>query len=132
MSQPLLLDTHVYVWALTAPDRLSATARTALAQRDREVLISAATVWEMAIKHRAGRWPEAEVLLDQHGAHTKRLGARSLPISSADAVRAGRLPWSHKDPFDRMLVAQALLSQAVLVSKDVAFTREALGVQVLW
>ena len=54
----LLLDTHAYVWALTAPDRLSSRARSAIEQPSNAVLVSAATVWEMAIKHRAGKWPE--------------------------------------------------------------------------
>ena len=87
----LLLDTHAYVWSLTDPDRLSARARTAIQAPSNVVLVSAATAWEMAIKYRAGTWPEAEILLTQHGDLVSRLGAQSLDISDADAVRAGSL-----------------------------------------
>ena len=117
----LLLDTHAYVWALTNPDRLSDRARTAIETPTNTVLVSAATVWEIAIKHRAGKWPEAEILLAQHDALTSRLGAQPLDINAADAIRAGSLDWDHADPFDRMLAAQSLLHQAALVTRDKAF-----------
>lgn len=72
----LLLDTHAYVWALTEPARLSRRARTAIEASSNAVLVSAATAWEMAIKHRAGKWPEAEILLAQHDDLTSRLARR--------------------------------------------------------
>ncbi len=127
----LLLDTHAYVWALTAPDRLSSRARSAIQQPSNAVLVSAATVWEMAIKHRAGKWPEAELLLAQHHDLVSRLGAQSLDISAADAIRAGTLDWDHSDPFDRMLAAQSLLRQATLVTRDAAFA-ELRGLTAVW
>ena len=117
----LLLDTHAYVWALTDPDRLSDRARTAIETPTNTVLVSAATAWEIAIKHRAGKWPEADILLAQHDALTSRLGAQRLDINAADAIRAGSLDWDHADPFDRMLAAQSLLQQAALVTGDKAF-----------
>lgn len=127
----LLLDTHAYVWALTAPERLSPPAREAIETANNVLLVSAATAWEMAIKHRAGKWPEAEVLLSQHDDLTGRLGARRLDISSADAIRAGGLRWDHGDPFDRILAAQALLSDATLVTRDRAFS-ELRGLRIIW
>jgi PIN domain nuclease of toxin-antitoxin system len=127
----LLLDTHAYVWALTDPDRLSGRARNAIETPGNAVLVSAATVWEMAIKHRAGKWPEAEILLAQHGDLTSRLGAQSLDISVADAIRAGTLDWDHADPFDRMLAAQSLLHQAALVTRDAAFG-DLRGLSIIW
>ena len=127
----LLLDTHAYVWALTDPDRLSDRARTAIEAPSNSVLVSAATAWEMAIKHRAGKWPEAEVLLAQHDDLTNRLGAQSLDISAADAIRAGSLNWEHADPFDRMLAAQSLLHQAALVTRDAAFGHLR-GLTIIW
>jgi len=127
----LLLDTHAYVWAVTAPGELSAPARAAVADPTNVLLVSAASVWEMAIKHRAGRWPEADLLLGQHDDLCSRLGARALPISAADAIRAGGLNWSHADPFDRMLAAQALLAQATLVTRDGVFERLT-GLALLW
>ena len=117
----LLLDTHAYVWALTDPDRLSDRARTAIETPTNTVLVSAATAWEIAIKHRAGKWPEAEILLAQHDALISRLGAQPLGINAAGAIRAGSLRWDHPDPFDRMLAAQSLLHQAALVTRDKAF-----------
>lgn len=127
----LLLDTHAYVWALTDPDRLSGRARTAIEEPSNAVLVSAATAWEMAIKHRVGRWPEAEILLAQHNDLTSRLGAQSLDISAADAIRAGSLDWDHADPFDRMLAAQSLLHQAALVTRDAAFGHLR-GLSIIW
>jgi PIN domain nuclease of toxin-antitoxin system len=127
----LLLDTHAYVWALTAPDRLSDRARTAITDVGNQLLVSAASMWEMAIKHRAGRWPAAEPLLGQHDMYCKRLGAEQQPISALDAIRAGGMTWSHADPFDRMLAAQAMLGQATLVTRDEVFA-ELPGLQTLW
>lgn len=127
----LLLDTHAYVWAVTAPHLLSDRAATAIADHANTLLVSAASAWEMAIKHRAGQWPEAEVLLDQHDSVVERLGARTQPISAADAIRAGGLSWAHSDPFDRMLAAQALLHSATLVTRDQAFA-QVIGIPLLW
>ena len=117
----LLLDPHAYVWALTDPDRLSRRARTAIESPSNALLVSAATAWEMAIKHRAGKWPEAEILLAQHNDLTSRLGAESLDISPADAIRDGSLVWDHADPVDRTLAAQSPLHQAPPVTRTPAF-----------
>jgi len=127
----LLLDTHAYVWALTEPARLSRRARTAIEASSNAVLVSAATAWEMAIKHRAGKWPEAEILLAQHDDLTSRLGTQTLDISAADAIRAGSLDWDHADPFDRMLAAQSLLHRAALVTRDAAFNHLR-GLTIVW
>ncbi|HUG84565.1 MAG TPA: type II toxin-antitoxin system VapC family toxin [Euzebya sp.] len=127
----LLLDTHTYVWAVTAPDLLSDSAREAIADPANTLLLSAASTWEMAIKHHAGRWPEAEILLRQHDDLARRLGAVQHPITAADAIRAGALTWAHRDPFDRMLAAQTFLSQATLVTRDDAFG-ELSGLPTLW
>jgi PIN domain nuclease of toxin-antitoxin system len=127
----LLLDTHAYAWAVTAPEALSEAARNAIGDTANTLLVSAATAWEMAIKHRAGKWPEAATLLAQHDTSCARLGAGLHPISHADALRAGALSWAHNDPFDRMLAAQALLLNATLVSRDAAFA-EFPGLTVLW
>jgi PIN domain nuclease of toxin-antitoxin system len=127
----LLLDTHAYVWALTEPRRLSDRARAAIEAPSNIVLVSAATAWEMAIKYRAGKWPEAEILLAQHDDLTSALGARSLDISAADAIRAGSLDWDHGDPFDRMLAAQSLRQQAAMVTRDAVFGHLR-GLSIIW
>lgn len=127
----VLLDTHAYVWALTAPDRLSDPARQAIQTPTNTLLVSAATAWEMAIKNRAGKWPEADLLLSQHDDLTYRLGAQRLDITAEAAIRAGALEWPHPDPFDRMLAAQSLLTHARLVTRDKAF-RDLTGLQTIW
>ena len=119
------------MWALTDPERLSARARTAIEAPSNALFVSAATAWEMAVKHRAGTWPEAEILLTQHADLVSRLGAKSLDISAIDAVRAGSLDWHHADPFDRMLAAQSLLHQASLLTRDAAFG-DLRGLSVIW
>jgi PIN domain nuclease of toxin-antitoxin system len=127
----LLLDTHAYVWAVSAPDRLSPAARRAIEDRRRTVLVSAATAWEMAIKHRAGRWPEAAVLLRQHDELCRQLAAEQLPVTSRHAITAGGLSWQHPDPFDRVLAAQAIDAGATLVTRDAVFS-ELAGLATLW
>jgi PIN domain nuclease of toxin-antitoxin system len=127
----LLLDTHAYVWALTDPDRLSDRARTAIEAPANVLFVSAASAWEMAIKYRAGKWPEAEILLAQHDDLTGRLGAQPLDISAADARRAGNLDWEHTDPFDRMLAAQSLMHHATLLTRDAAFG-DLRGLTIVW
>lgn len=127
----VLLDTHAYVWALTAAERLGPAAEPLLRDRSTRLLVSAATAWEMAIKHRAGRWPEVEPLLAQHGRLVSRLGAEMLPIDSEDALVAGSMTWEHRDPFDRVLAAQALRRDLRLLSRDAAFAAVH-GLRVVW
>ena len=127
----LLLDTHAYVWAVTEPARLSSTARDLLNDATTGVLVSAATAWEMAIKHRAGKWPEVEPLLRSHDDLLDRLRAGSLPMDADDALAAGGLSWSHGDPFDRMIAAQAVRRGLTLLSRDTAF-RDLAGLFVVW
>lgn len=117
----VLLDTHAFVWAVTAPDRLSATAREVITDRSTALLVSAVTAWEVSIKHRLGRWPEVAVLIRQYDIVAGRLGATHLPLSSEHALAAGGLEWDHADPFDRALAAQAMREGVPLVSRDAAF-----------
>jgi PIN domain nuclease of toxin-antitoxin system len=127
----LLLDTHAFVWATSEPGRLSTPARERIADRGTQILVSAATAWEVAIKHRAGRWPEAEPLLAAFEEIVDRLGAQHLDMRWSHARRAGGLRWDHPDPFDRMLAAQAMLVDAALVTGDEAFAAVA-GLDLLW
>jgi PIN domain nuclease of toxin-antitoxin system len=127
----VLLDTHAFVWAVTAPDRLSGAARELISDPGVPLLVSAATAWELAIKHRAGRWPEVSVLIRQYDRIAARLGADHLPLSSDHALAAGGLEWEHTDPFDRALAAQAMREGVVLISKDRAFA-DVPGLAVVW
>lgn len=121
MAVGMLLDTHAFVWAVAAPDRLSSHALEVIADPTVALLVSAATAWEISIKHRSGRWPEVAPLLSQFARLTKDLGATHLPITSEHALSAGSLDWQHTDPFDRALAAQAMSEGVALISKDPAF-----------
>ena len=126
----MLLDTHAFLWWLTDSPKLSVPARRAIATETNEVLVSAATAWEIATKYRLGRLPGVEpVALDIAGTITSQ-NFEQLPITVADAARAGALPGPHRDPFDRMIVAQALSGNLALVSIDSVVDQY--GVQRLW
>lgn len=127
----LLLDTHAFVWAVGAPTRLSETARAQIEAPENRLFVSSATAWELAIKYRWSKFPEAEVLVAQYTSSVDELGADELPIDATHALRAGGLRWSHRDPFDRMLVAQAMIENMSLVSRDRAIG-ELAGLSVVW
>ena len=113
----LLLDTHVLLWATLKPDLLPQRLQFQLLNPEHTLILSAATAWELSIKHHLGKLPEAAPLL----AFTdlaRQLGAAVLSLSAAHAVQAGALDWAHRDPFDRMLVAQAQLEGCRLVTLD--------------
>jgi PIN domain nuclease of toxin-antitoxin system len=122
----LLVDAHALLWALAAgTSALSRTGRAALEDPENDVLVSAATVWEIAIKAEAGRLEAPDELLETIEATLFDV----LPISGADAVAAARLPRLHADPFDRILVAQARRLDAFIVTRDRAIADS--GVRVL-
>jgi len=126
----LLLDTHVLLWALMEPHHLSETAREAIEDLRNEVFVSAASAWEVATKFRLGRLPEAETVVRGFQRHIETLRAVELPIRVEHALLAGTLPGNHRDPFDRMLAAQAILEGITLVTEDPAF--QAFQVKTLW
>jgi PIN domain nuclease of toxin-antitoxin system len=110
----LLLDANALVWWLNDDPTLSDAARSAIRDDANDVLVSAATVWELAIKRAKGR-----IRLDENlGDAIERAGFKGLPVSLADAEAAAALPRHHGDPFDRMLVAHALELDAAIVSRD--------------
>lgn len=127
----LLLDTHVILWAVHDPERLSAPARDALEDTRHSLLASAASAWELATKHRLGKLPGGDPVVANYARHLRRLGAEEVPITGEDALLAGGLDWEHRDPFDRMMSAQAMLRDAVLVTRDPAFSALA-GLRTLW
>lgn len=127
----LLVDTHVLIWGMAQPDRLSTAAADALSDPDVAVLVSAASAWELATKVRIGKLPGGESLVLDYARNLERWLARELPVSSADALLAGTLSWTHRDPFDRMLAAQALRRGCALVSSDRVFDQVG-GVHRIW
>lgn len=127
---PLLLDTHALLWWLDGDARLSAPARAAMEDPAQAVLVSAASAWEIATEHRLGKLPgAAAVAWDVRGCVIAQ-GFAELPITLSDAERAGRLGGPHRDPFDRMLIAQALGHGLLLVSNETLF--DGYGVARLW
>ena len=126
----LLLDTRAFLWWLAGESTLSPAARKAIGESKNTIFVSAASAWEIATKYRIGKLPGVasivgnlrEVITDQ--AFTE------LAISLHHAQVAGTLPGPHRDPFDRILVAQALLEKLVLVSNEEQF--DAFGVSRLW
>lgn len=126
-----LLDTHVVLWALTDPARIGRTAREVIENRSARLVVSAVSAWEIATKHRLGKLPQADVLLDPYSKHLDRLGVIRLPVSEDHALLAGRLDWNHRDPFDRMLAAQAMVESLVIITGDPAFAG-CPGVPTLW
>lgn len=131
MAQILLLDTHAFAWAVRDPGRLATSARRAIEDEANPLLVSAASAWEMAIKFHSGKWPEVEPIAANLPRALRDIGARIWPVGGPHGIRAGTMSWSHTDPFDRMLAAQALTDQLTLVTKDREF-REVPGLNVLW
>jgi PIN domain nuclease of toxin-antitoxin system len=117
----LLLDTHVWLWAIAEPHRLSASARNALLDETNELHLSAASAWEIAIKWRLGRLTLPEPPESFVPGRLVRDGIRSLPVEQHHALGVASLPAHHADPFDRLLVAQALAEGLTVVTADPAF-----------
>ena len=125
----VLLDTHALVWWVEGRDKLSTSARETIENADTVVLVSAASAWELAIKTRLGKFKSRELAeaLDEQIAEE---GFVPLSISIEHALRAGAFDSPHKDPFDRMLVAQAQLEDVSVISKDTAF--DSFAVRRIW
>jgi PIN domain nuclease of toxin-antitoxin system len=118
----LIVDTHVLLWAAAEPARLPAGVRARLEAPDHTVLFSAASIWEIAIKVQIGRLPP-EAAPDAVAAAAVRMGFAEIPVNSGHAAAVTRLPLHHRDPFDRLLIAQALLEPATLLTADRALTQ---------
>ena len=125
-----LLDTHAFLWWVLDSARLSNTAFQLIADESNDIVVSAASAWEITTKHRIGKLPEAEVVAADVAGYIAAQGFEALAIGIVDAERAGRLPGFHRDPFDRMLIAQALSHELAIVSIDALFDRY--GVNQLW
>lgn len=126
----VLLDTHALLWWLSDDAALPRTARKIIADTKNTVLVSAASAWEIAIKVRLGKLPTAANLVSDFCGQVEREGFDLLVISADDGIRGGLLPGPHKDPFDRMLIAQALAQNLPVITNERAF--EASGVRRLW
>ena len=125
-----LLDTHTFLWFVTRDAKISGAALAVLRDPANTLLLSMASVWEMAIKVGLGRLPIPQPLDVFVPEQARRNRIDLLPISFAHAVRVATLPHHHRDPFDRLLVAQALVEDLPVVGRDAAF--DAYGVRRVW
>ena len=116
-----LLDTHAFLWWVAGDTALSLSARTAIGDENNAVFVSAASAWEIAAKFRIGKLPGVVAIADDLGAALEAQGFVPLPITFVHGQTAGSLPGPLKDPFDRMLIAQAMLDRMVLVSNEQGF-----------
>lgn len=125
-----LLDTHTLIWWLSQDSALPVSARRIIADMRNTLIVSAASAWEISMKYNLGKLPGAGSLVSDLGAQMEREGFELLSISAEHAIRAGLLPGPHRDPFDRMLIAQAQSENMPIVSNERAF--DAYGVRRLW
>ena len=117
----LLLDTHALLWWATDDMALPASARKLIAHHSSGILVSAASAWEVATKFRLGRLAGAADLVADFNGFLSRQNFQELPVTAAHGIRAGSLPGPHRDPFDRMLIAQAQTENLSVVSNDLVF-----------
>ncbi len=122
----LLLDTHAALWWLADDERMGEEGASHLADETNQVLLSAAVVWEVAVKRSLGKLEVTEKYLSL----LLGAGAQPLPVSIDHAAAVEQLPWHHRDPFDRLLVAQAGIERASIVSRDDAL--RPYGVPIVW
>lgn len=116
----LLLDTHIFLWYIAADDRLPATIQSQIEDPDNDVYLSAASVWEAVIKSGLGKLPLPEAPAEYLPKQRERHAIQTLPIDEGAFVELAQLPLLHRDPFDRILLAQALQFDLLLVTADAA------------
>ena len=125
-----LLDTHAFLWAIAAPADLSATARQAIEDLSNELLVSTGSLWEIAIKHGIGKLQLAGPYATFIPHHLAVLNVNVLAATMAHYAAVAQLPHHHRDPFDRLIIAQAQVEQAPVISLDDKF--DAYGIQRIW
>jgi PIN domain nuclease of toxin-antitoxin system len=130
MSPPALLDTHSFLWFISGNERLSDPARTFIGDPDNLVYVSVASIWEIAIKHSLGKLALHRPFEELLTAELSGQGLEVLGIELRHLAELTRLPLHHRDPFDRLLVAQAIADSMPIISVDE--TLDAYGVQRLW
>jgi PIN domain nuclease of toxin-antitoxin system len=126
----VLLDTHTLLWAVLTPDFLSREASAIIADEANSITVSAASAWEVATKVRLGKLPGAEALEQRFLDAMDDAGYVLLSIDTATALRAGRLTGDHRDPFDRIMAAQALAQDIPIISADAKL--DSFGIRRIW
>jgi PIN domain nuclease of toxin-antitoxin system len=125
-----LLDTHALLWWLADDPALTRIARKTIAETKNTLMVSAASAWEIATKFRLGKLAAGADLVSDFSGYIEREGFELLAISAEHAIRAGLLPGPHKDPFDRMLVAQSQAENMPVITNEAVF--ESYGVRRIW
>lgn len=126
----LLLDTHALVWMLRDDPRLSRAARAAIDEHDCQPIVSAVSGYEICLKHALGKWPDVASLAADFERELVLADCVVLPVALAHALTAGKLDLRHRDPFDRLLIAQALVERVPIVSNEAMF--DGFGVERVW
>jgi PIN domain nuclease of toxin-antitoxin system len=121
MGVRYLLDTHILLWWIFDDPKLNTECRDIIRNPDHRILVSSASAWEIATKFRIGKLPEAKQLVKEYPQVLQQAKFIELSITNAHALRAGSLPIPHRDPFDRMIMAQAELESLPLITDDKAF-----------
>lgn len=121
MGMSYLIDTHILLWWLFDDPKLDSECRDIIRNPNCRILVSSATAWEIATKYRIGKLPEAKQLVAEYLQILHQAKFTELAITTAHALRAGSLPIEHRDPFDRMILAQAELESLPLITYDKAF-----------
>lgn len=125
-----LLDTHSFVWSLLGDKQLSPTVQQILKQRGNAVYVSSVSFYELALKYHLGKWPQAQAIVQNASQLMNRMQYEELTLNIEHSLAAAALPLSHRDPFDRLIVAQAITEDYVLITKDSALSQ--LGAKVIW
>ena len=126
----LLLDTHALIWWMTNSPSLPESVRRLMLDKQNTIVVSAASAWEMATKVRLGRLPAASDITRNFQEYLMHAGFESLPVNAEHGIRAGLLPGPQRDPFDRMLIAQAQAENLTIVSNELAF--DSYGIHRAW
>jgi PIN domain nuclease of toxin-antitoxin system len=121
MGMSYLIDIHILLWWLFDDPKLHTDCRDIIRNPDHRIIVSSASAWEIATKYRIGKLPEAKQLVEQYSQILHQAKFIELAITTAHALRAGSLPIAHRDPFDRMIMAQAELESLLVITYDKAF-----------
>jgi len=121
MGMSYLIDTHIFLWWLFDDPKLHTDCRDIIRNPDHRIIVSSASAWEIATKYRIGKLPEAKQLVEQYSQILHQAKFIELAITTAHALRARSLPIAHRDPFDRMIMAQAELESLPVITYDAAF-----------
>ncbi|WP_428353132.1 type II toxin-antitoxin system VapC family toxin [Methyloprofundus sp.] len=128
MGISYLIDTHVLLWWIFDDPKLCKISRQILKDPAQEIYVSSASAWEISTKYRIGKMPEAKQLLSNYEVLLDKMGFNQLSVTTAHALRAGQLKIEHRDPFDRMLMAQAELESMPIITYDKAFHHDFIDV----